>query len=97
VSIEEAFIQRIIEARSRSHFCRGNAVRITYSECVSVALVVQLAKRMRRVLLWCMSSLAVSYFSTLSPRRHDFRGGITELKMRILVFSTTFFLKHFSF
>jgi hypothetical protein len=39
------------EARSRNHCCYGKAVSITYSECVSVALVIQHAKRMRRMWL----------------------------------------------
>jgi hypothetical protein len=38
-----------IVARSRNSFCRGKAIIITYSDCVSVALVIQLAKRMRRI------------------------------------------------
>jgi hypothetical protein len=29
------------EERSRNHCCRGKATSITYSECVSVALVIQ--------------------------------------------------------
>jgi hypothetical protein len=37
--------------RSRNHWCRGKAVSITYSECVSVALVISHAKRMRCIIL----------------------------------------------
>jgi hypothetical protein len=43
--------KRNIAARSRNHCCRGKAGIITYSECVSAALVIQNAKRMRRILL----------------------------------------------
>jgi hypothetical protein len=43
--------KRNIGARSRNHCCRENAINITYSECVSVALVIQHAKRMRRIIL----------------------------------------------
>jgi hypothetical protein len=38
-------------ARSRNHCCRRQAISITFSECVSVALVIQDAKLMR--LLYC--------------------------------------------
>ena len=46
---------------------------ITYSERVFVALFIQHAKRMRRVVLSTAASPALQYFSTLSQRRHDFR------------------------
>jgi hypothetical protein len=40
-----------IEVRSYEHFCRRKAVNIKYSECVSVALITQHAKRMRRIIV----------------------------------------------
>jgi len=40
-----------MDARSRNHFCRARAKRITYSKCVFVALVIQQAKRMGRIML----------------------------------------------
>jgi hypothetical protein len=42
------YVQRNIEARSRNHCCRGKAISITYFECVSLALVTQHAKLIRR-------------------------------------------------
>ena len=39
------------EVRSRNHCCRGKAISITQSKCVSVALVIQHAKCTRR--LYC--------------------------------------------
>ena len=62
-----------MDARSRYHRCRAKAISITYSECVSVALVIQHAMRMRRIRLSSMACLAVPNFCTLSHKRYDFR------------------------
>ena len=47
---------------------------IAYSECVSLALLIQLAKPMRRVVLWFVALPVAPYFSTLSHKQCDFRG-----------------------
>jgi hypothetical protein len=49
------------------------ATSITHCECVSAALVIQHAKRMRRIILRSVGCLVLSYFFTLSHKRHDFR------------------------
>ena len=43
------------EMRSRKNFCLGKAVRITYSECVSVSLVIHHAMRMSPIVICGLS------------------------------------------
>ena len=57
------------------------AVGITYSECVSAALDIQQVMRMRHNILSSVARPALSYFSTLSHKRYDFREKVTENKM----------------
>ena len=45
---------------------------ITYSECEFVALRMQHATRMRRIILSLLTCPALLYFSTLSHERHDY-------------------------
>ena len=61
------------KTRSRDNPYRAEAISITYSECVYVVLLIQHAMRMR----YTMSSMAcpaLQYYSTLSYKRHEFRG-----------------------
>jgi hypothetical protein len=44
-----------------------------YILSVSIARVMQHAKRMHRIILSHVTYLALSYFSTLSHKRHGFR------------------------
>ena len=60
------YLTRNIVARSRNQYCRGIAINITYSECVSVALVIQLAKRMHHIILSSVACLVLPFFPTLS-------------------------------
>jgi len=67
------YVLRNIEARSFNHYCSGKATGITYSECVFVALGIQNALCMRRIILSSVSCLVLPHFAILSHKRHDFR------------------------
>jgi len=54
--------KRNIDERSHNHCCRERAASIIYSECVSVALVMQHAMRMRRTVLSSVARLALPHF-----------------------------------
>jgi hypothetical protein len=68
------YVQSNTEARSRNHCCRGKTISITYSACTSVSLVIQHAKRIRRIIFSSMAHLALPYFPTLSHNWQQFRG-----------------------
>ena len=84
-----------VEARTRNQSSSGKAVNIIYSEYASVALFIQHAMRMRHTILSSMACLAVSYFSTLSHKRHDFRTNAFRHKMCVLIVSANFALSIF--
>ena len=62
-----------IDVRSPNYCCRGKSVSITYSECVSVALVTRHAKGMLCVVLSSVSCLVLQTFSTFSHKQHLLR------------------------
>ena len=55
-----------------NHFCSRKAVTITYSECFSLALVIQHANRLLRILLYSVFCLTLIHVSTLSHKGHNF-------------------------
>jgi len=52
--------------------CRWKAIRMTYSECTPVALVIQHSKRMQPTIPSSVACPDLAYFSTLSSKWHDF-------------------------
>jgi hypothetical protein len=61
-----------IEALSHKYCCRAKAISITSTECVSVALSIQDAKRIHPFILSSVVCLAVPYFSALSHTSYGF-------------------------
>ena len=72
------------------HFCRRNAVSITHCYCVSVFLP-QLSGMQIAALYGLWLAWLYHIFPTLSHKRHNFREKVTERKMCVSSFSTTFF------
>jgi hypothetical protein len=56
---------------------------------VFVPLFIQHAWCMRRIILPLVACLTLSYFSTLSLKRHDFRKIFIEFKVCVLIYSKT--------
>jgi hypothetical protein len=48
--------------------------------CVYIAFVIQHEKRMRHIMLLSIACLVLQYFSSLSHKRQDFRGGKNDNK-----------------
>ena len=74
--------------RARGGVDVGAGARARACTCPRVALLIQQA--MRRIILSFAASLAPPHISTLSHKRRDFRKNVTEYKMCILIFSTSF-------
>ena len=55
-----------------------------------LSVVTQHARRRLRIILSSVTCPTLPYFSTLPPKRHDFREQFIEYKMCVLTFSTTF-------
>ena len=58
-----------------------------------VFLLIQHAKRMRRIILSSVSSLAQPHVSTLSRKGRDFRENVTEYNMCVLIITATLRIK----
>jgi hypothetical protein len=78
------YVKRNTEARLFNQCCRKK-ISITYSECMSVASVIQHAMRMRRTILSSVACLALSFSSTLSHKDTIF--GEKNIKPKYVFFS----------
>jgi len=79
-----------IQVRPRNLCCRGQAISITYSECLSLALVIHHSKRLNRIKLSYVACLALPQLPTLSHKEIDFREKGFEYKICVLIFPTNF-------
>jgi len=73
--IHVMYVKRNNEVCLCNDCCNVKAICITYSECLSVALVIHHAMRKRHVVFCGLSGSTVFFFPTLSHKRRDFGGG----------------------
>jgi hypothetical protein len=66
------YIWHNIEKLSCHHNSCGKAVSITYSKCVSVALVIHHAKCMHHIISSSMACPDLPHFSKLAHKWHNF-------------------------
>jgi len=74
---------------------RGKVLSIKNYECVSVALVIQHAKRLYPIISSSVACLALQCFSTSSHRRNNFWKIVIEDKMCVVVVVVVVFSKTF--
>jgi len=67
--------KRNTEERSHNHLCHVISVSVICFEYVSVALVIQNAKRLHCIILSSVAWPALPHFATISHKRRDFGGG----------------------
>ena len=53
--------------------CSGKAIRIAYSECVDVALIIQHVMLVHHIVLSSVACRALQHFFILFRQLHDFR------------------------
>jgi hypothetical protein len=82
-------LQRKIVAPSCNHCCWRRALSVTYSACVSVASVIQNTMRVHHIIIYVPSGSTIFFLIIPQTARFSGGGGVTEHKMRVLIFYTT--------
>jgi len=82
------YILRNNEERSYKHCCNEKSINTAYSKIVFVALIIQHGMRMHHIAI-CGLPRSTN-FSTLSHHWDEFWKNVTDHKMCVLIFSTTF-------
>jgi hypothetical protein len=91
------YVQRIIKARSRNHFCPTKAIIITYSVCVCVCSLDYPAWKAHAPYYTVICGLCGSTIcSTISHKGHDFLERIYWTQNVYFYFLYKFCQKHFS-
>ena len=78
-----------IERRSRNHCCNGKAVRITYSECAFVALVIQHAMRMGHTAIRVVSGSTI-LLTKSAHKRQNLKEKLQDIKLVFSFFPRVF-------
>jgi len=81
------------EARSGNHCCSGKPISITYSECVFIALGIQHAMCMHRIMFSSVACPAVPYYHI----NGTILRGNPVIEHNTCVLSVQLCLKYFSF
>ena len=77
--------KRNTEARACDHCCRGNAISISYSECVSVALVIRHSKRVRPIVIYGLSGCVIFSHNISQTARFSKQETILNAKCTLIL------------
>jgi hypothetical protein len=89
------YVQRNNEAHSCNHCYNGKETSITYSECVFVALVIQHAKLMRRIILSPAACPALQYFFFHILVKDNIFKKVIEHKIRFFLLTSVCNVSHY--
>jgi hypothetical protein len=82
---QSMYVQSNTEAPTSIHCFSGKVTSITYFECVFVALVIQHAKRMRRIVICGLSSSTI-FFNVISDTAPFSKKRVIEHEMCVLIY-----------